>query len=303
MAKKNRKVLGKFEVPGLRNASKTLLANIRFASLEEEVKTICITSTRMDEGKSTVCSNLACAIASSGKRVLVVDADMRRRSLGGMLDVHGSTGMYSVLSGKSSLDKAIIETPIKNLYFLDSEPHVPNPPDILSTKRFSALLETLRQMFDYVIIDTPPTGLFVDASIVANQVDGTLLALRQHGAPRKDVINAVTQLKAGNAHILGTVMTFVPTNESSSYYYSYYYSEEGKGPEGEEDAMDVVPTELVADDISEWADDTGLADAVSVDSFGVGVPRTKKKDNPFAPGAFKSDDSAKRGRHSHDTSE
>lgn len=147
MAKKNHKKLGQFEIPGLRNASQTLLANIRFASVDERVKTLVITSSTPDEGKTTVSSNLALAIASAGHKVLIVETDMRRRCLASMLDLHPRNGLYAVLSGDAPLDDVIVPTKYDNLFFIDAEPNIPSPPDLLSTKRFSALVDKLRESY------------------------------------------------------------------------------------------------------------------------------------------------------------
>ena len=139
----------------------------------------------MDEGKTQVSTNLACAIASSGKKVLIVDTDMRRRCIAGLLGIHTECGLYSVLVGQAPLKSAIYPTDRPNLYFMDSEPNIPSPPDVLSTKCFSALVDTLRDMFDYVIFDSPPIGLFVDAAIISNLVDGTLYVIRERAAKRE----------------------------------------------------------------------------------------------------------------------
>ena len=225
MAKKNRKRPSQFQNPLLSNASKTLFANIRFVSIDEKVKTIVVTSTGMDEGKTQVSTNLACAIASSGKKVLIVDTDMRRRCIAGLLGIHTECGLYSVLVGQAPLKSAIYPTDRPNLYFMDSEPNIPSPPDVLSTKRFAALVDTLREMFDYVIFDSPPIGLFVDAAIISNLVDGTLYVIRERAAKRDDVVAGVQQLKAANARILGSVITFSREEANNDYYYAYYNSE------------------------------------------------------------------------------
>ena len=106
----------------VQNAAKTLLANIRFASVDDPIRTITVTSSIPNEGKSTVSINLAQAIATSGKSVLLVEADMRRRSLSDMLGVRSRGGLYAVLSEQISIDQAIVETGQKNFYFLDAEP-------------------------------------------------------------------------------------------------------------------------------------------------------------------------------------
>jgi capsular exopolysaccharide synthesis family protein len=224
MSKKNIKKLGAFEIPELRNASKTLLANIRFASVDEPVKSIVVTSTTPDEGKTATATNLACAIASAGLSVLVVDCDMRRRCIGSILNIHPAYGLYAVLSGEAKISDAVVETPYKNLFFLDCEPNIPSPPDLLSTHSFRALVKNLRGMYNYVILDAPPLTPFVDAAIISSVVDGTILCVREHATKRKLVEQSVAQLKAANARILGTVMTFTAA-EQSDYYYAYYNAE------------------------------------------------------------------------------
>lgn len=261
MAKKNRKRPSQFQNPLLSNASKTLFANIRFVSIDEKVKTIVVTSTGMDEGKTQVSTNLACAIASSGKKVLIVDTDMRRRCIAGLLSIHTECGLYSVLVGQAPLKSAIYPTDRPNLYFMDSEPNIPSPPDVLSTKRFSALVDTLRDMFDYVIFDSPPIGLFVDAAIISNLVDGTLYTIRERAAKRDDVVAGVQQLKAANARILGSVITFSREEANNDYYYAYYNSE-GKrvSRKDREKQLTENPNarDLAADDIGQWARKAGI---------------------------------------------
>lgn len=140
----------------VQNAAKTLLANIRFASVDDPIRTITVTSSIPNEGKSTVSINLAQAIATSGKSVLLVEADMRRRSLSDMLGVRSRGGLYAVLSEQISIDQAIVETGQKNFYFLDAEPHIPNPADIIVSHRFAKLVKALSAKFQYVIFDAPP---------------------------------------------------------------------------------------------------------------------------------------------------
>ncbi len=262
MAKKNRKKLGQFQIPGLNNASRTLLANIRFNSIDERVKTIAITSTAPNEGKTAVSTNLACAIAESGKTVLLVDSDLRRRCIGALLNLHPKFGLYSVLAGNAPLDGAIARTKIPGLFFMDCEPNIPSPPDVLSTKRFAALVDQVRGMFDYVIFDTPPVGVFVDAAIISNLVDGTIYVIRERAEKRDAISAGVQQLKAANARILGTVITFSQEESQSDYYYAYY-NEEGKRvskreknapiPTGNNNARDIA-----ADDIAQWAHQAGI---------------------------------------------
>lgn len=210
----------------VQNAAKTLLANIRFASVDRPVKSIVLTSSVPNEGKSTVAYNLAQAIASSGKRTLIVECDMRRRSLADMIGARARHGIYAVLSGQVELDEALVATSHRNLFFLDSEPHIPNPADILSSQRFRKLVAQMESDFDYVVIDTPPVGTFVDAAIIAVLADATALVVRERFVKRAELQNAYDQLKKGDANVIGVIMNMCEA-ESSEYYYAYY-NKEGK---------------------------------------------------------------------------
>ncbi len=197
----------------VQNAAKTLLANIRFASVDDPIRTITITSSIPNEGKSTVSINLAQAIATSGKSVLLVEADMRRSSLSDMLGVRSRGGLYAVLSEQISIDQAIVETGQKNFYFLDAEPHIPNPADIIVSHRFAKLVKALSAKFQYVIFDAPPVGTFIDAA----------------------ALNAIGQLKKSEkVKLIGTVMNYCET-ETSEYYYSYYTKDGKKVKKGSDD--------------------------------------------------------------------
>lgn len=210
----------------VQNAAKTLLANIRFASVDRPVKCIVLTSSVPNEGKSTVAYNLAQAIASSGKRTLIVECDMRRRSLADMVGARARHGIYAVLSGQVELDEALVATSHRNLFFLDSEPHIPNPADILSSQRFRKLVAQMESDFDYVVIDTPPVGTFVDAAIIATLADATALVVRERFVKRAELQNAYDQLKKADANVIGVIMNMCEA-ESSEYYYAYY-NKEGK---------------------------------------------------------------------------
>lgn len=210
----------------VQNAAKTLLANIRFASVDRPVKSIVLTSSVPNEGKSTVAYNLAQAIASSGKRTLIVECDMRRRSLADMVGARARHGIYAVLSEQVELDEALVATSHRNLFFLDSEPHIPNPADILSSQRFRKLVAHMESDFDYVVIDTPPVGTFVDAAIIATLADATALVVRERFVKRAELQNAYDQLKKADANVIGVIMNMCEA-ESSEYYYAYY-NKEGK---------------------------------------------------------------------------
>lgn len=208
----------------LQNAAKTLLANIRFSSLDNDIRTICITSTSLDEGKTTTAIALATAIATSGASVLLVEGDMRRRSLGKALGATPAGGAYAVLSGEERLSDVVWRTETPNMLFLDIEPNIPNPADILSSKRYVAFVETLRDSFDYVIFDTPPIGVFIDAAILGTLTDTTILCVRKGETRRADAEDALKQLRQMKCPVLGCVFTF-SDEQQSDYYYAYYTKE------------------------------------------------------------------------------
>lgn len=210
----------------VQNAIKTLLANIRFASVDDPIRSLVLTSSIPNEGKSTISIYLAQAIASSGKTVLLVECDMRRRALAGEMGLHASAGIYSVLSDQVALQQAVIGTGQANMYFLDCEPRIPNPADILSSKRFKRLTVQLEEQYDFVIYDTPPVGTFVDAALLSTMVDGTILVVREEFTKRAEIQMAYDQLKKAEANVIGVVMNYCKA-QSSEYYYAYY-NKDGK---------------------------------------------------------------------------
>ena len=143
-----------------------------------------------------------------------------------MIGSHAQYGIYSVLAGQASLDEATVETDTRGLYFLDCEPHIPNPVDILASRRFKALVEQMRQEFGYVVIDTPPLSAFVDGAVISQNADGTLLVVRRDFAKRDEVLASYDQLRKADANVLGTVLNYCES-EKSEYYYSYY-NKDGK---------------------------------------------------------------------------
>ena len=210
----------------VQNAAKTLLANIRFASVDDPIRSIVITSSVPNEGKTTVAVNLAQAIATSGKRVLLVECDMRRRSVADMIGTHARSGLYAVLSDQVRLEQAVVATSQENMSFLDAEPHIPNPADIIASKRFARLVGILENSYDYVMFDTPPVGAFVDAAVLATLTDATALVVRENFTKRDEIVHAYDQLKKAEVNIIGVIMNGCNT-ETSEYYYAYY-TKDGK---------------------------------------------------------------------------
>ncbi len=204
----------------MRNAAQTLLANIRFASVDDPIKTVVITSSVPNEGKTTVSVELARAMARGGRTVLLVECDMRRRSLAATLGRHPETGLYSVLSGATDYGQSSVAVE-ENLWFLDVEPHIPNPPEIIASKRFRRFVAEVRQRFDFVVFDTPPLAAFVDAAVLSSIVDGTVMVVRESFVKRTELVDAYAQLQNAGANVVGVCMNYCH-EERSEYYYAYY---------------------------------------------------------------------------------
>jgi len=209
----------------VQNAAKTMFANIRFQSIDDPIKSIVITSTVPNEGKTTTMWYLAQAAATAGNRVLIVESDMRRRSIAKMLNLHSRYGIRAVLTGECPLDKAVMQTSVDGLYFLDAEPSIPNPADLLASKSMRNFHERLKGSYDYIMFDTPPVGTFVDAAVLGSITDGTILVVRPNSVRRAELLRAKEQLDSAGANIIGICSTFVE-GTGSEYYYSYYTKEE-----------------------------------------------------------------------------
>lgn len=218
MAKKKKTASNTLEI---QNAAKTMLANIRFASVDNPMQSIVLTSAVPNEGKTTTTIELAKSIASAGNSVLLVEADMRRRRAASILGVHATHGAYAVMSHALTLREAVVATSIPNFYFLDTEPNIPNPADLLSSRAYAKLVDDACNSYDYVLFDTPPVGTFVDAAILSRLVDGVILVVKIGGAKRDEILTAYDQLQKAEAHIIGACATFCE-GTGSEYYYAYY---------------------------------------------------------------------------------
>ena len=236
MAKKKKSSSNTLEV---QNAAKTLFANIRFMSPDNPLRSIALTSSVPNEGKTVTSIELARAIATSGKTVMLVEADMRRRSLASMLGVRPAAGLYAVLSDQVPLSKAVSGTSIPNVYLLDTEPNIPNPADIISSKRYQKLVSLLEANYDYVIFDTPPVGTFVDAAVLSTLVDGTVLVVKPNSTKRSELAHAYEQLEKANANVIGICATFCE-GTGSEYYYAYYTTS-GERVQMDDDPLPPLP--------------------------------------------------------------
>lgn len=210
--------------PYVQNAAHTLLANLAFMSVDDPYKVVSVTSTVPGEGKTFVAGMLARTMARSGKSCCLLECDMYHRTLGASLGVHTSHGLYSVISGQTSLDEALTNIDEGGmLSFLDAEPHIPNPTDVISSERFANLVDTLRERFDYVIVDTPPMSAFADAAVLSPMTDATIFVVRYGCVDAGAANKVVNMLAASGANICGVVMNMCEEQAANTRYGSYYY--------------------------------------------------------------------------------
>lgn len=208
---------------------KSLRTNLNFMAVSSECKVIMVTSTVAEEGKSGVTINLATSMAESGKKVVIIDADLRKPIIHRYLHISNKRGMglTGVLSGSVSLGDALLNSNEYGFHVLPSGAIPPNPAELLGSNKMRALIQKLSEVYDYVIIDTPPVSVVTDAAVVGAYVDGALLVVRQDFANTEIVQLAKRNLESTNVHILGTVLNEFDartTARTSAYSYSYYYN-------------------------------------------------------------------------------
>jgi capsular exopolysaccharide synthesis family protein len=201
---------------------------IYFSVEGEEHKVIQVTSPNQGDGKSTLASNLAIAMAQSGKKVLIVDADCRRPRQHKVLGIAAPLGLADVLTGQAAVDAAIQPTGTEGLSLLPCGPLPPNPAELLTSPRFQELLGELRQRYDFVLVDTPPLLAVTDPCVVAARVDGVLLTIRMSRKCRPGAVRAREILAALGVKILGVVVNGLDREGGSGLYHAdnYGYTED-----------------------------------------------------------------------------
>lgn len=189
----------------VQEAIKVIRTNLEFCG--RDIKTIAFTSYGENEGKTTVSLLMARSMAELGKKVLFIDADMRKSVLTGRnTDSKDYTGLSEVLSGIKDIKDSIHETTSPGLYILQAGKYPPNPVELINSKYFEDLVNTARDTFDYVIIDTPPLGYTIDSAIIATLTDGMVLVIGNPDLRRRQLKKVMTQLRRSNCRILGAII-------------------------------------------------------------------------------------------------
>lgn len=187
-----------------------------------------VSSAGPGEGKSTTISNLAVTYAQTERRVVLIDADMRRPTAHHTFQLSNRQGLSSILSQQATYQDIVQNTDIPNLQIITSGPIPPNPAEMMASKRMSALLDELRQNYDIILIDAPPLLAVTDPQIIASKSDGVIMVV-DYGNVKKDAaMKAKANLDNVNARILGVVMNNVKRKNGEAGYYYYYYGQDDK---------------------------------------------------------------------------
>ena len=214
---------------------KLIRANLDFTlPQDEKCPVIGVTSSMRGEGKSTTSVNLAYVFAEKGKKVLLIDGDMRIPSIAKKLDIDRMPGLSDLLRGEGMEIEDIKNYLLDNWYVLPSGAIPPNPSELLGSSRMERLLASLREIFDYIIVDLPPVNIVSDAISISEYISGMIVVVREEYTEKKELERCFGQLKLSNVKILGCVMNEARTGNGSygkykykRYRYSYQSYKEG----------------------------------------------------------------------------
>lgn len=221
---------------GAAEAYRVLRTNLQFAAVDRPLRTLMVTSPLPSEGKSVTAGNLAASLAQTGKRVVLVDADLHRPKQHRLFGLRNNIGLTSaLLEEKPALDGLLQGTTTPGLSVLTTGPLPPNPAELLGSGRMGELMDVLMGQADMVVFDTPPVMALADAAVMGSQVDGVLLVINAGETRREMAQRAIAALNHVNARVLGVLINRVQTR-SSGYYYYYrygdYYGRDGGGRDG-----------------------------------------------------------------------
>ncbi|MEN3769012.1 CpsD/CapB family tyrosine-protein kinase [Priestia megaterium] len=198
---------------------RTVRTSIQFSSVDTDLHSVVVTSPNPGEGKSTIAANLAVVFAQQGKRVLLIDSDLRKPTVHYTFHIENHIGLTNILTRQATLEKAVKTTTQENLWVLTSGPIPPNPSELLGSKGMNALLEKAKDEFDLIILDSPPVLAVTDAQVLSNLTDGTVLVISSENTRIDSAKKAKELLETAKAKILGVVHNNKKEQDHSYYYY------------------------------------------------------------------------------------
>ena len=198
---------------------RTIRTNIQFASVEEDMRTIMVTSSGPMEGKSTTIANLGVVLAQQGKKVLIADTDLRKPTVHYTFRVMNTRGLTNVLTRQAELTEVTTATEVPNLDVLTSGPVPPNPSELLGSKAMDTLIEEALTHYDVILFDCPPVLAVADSQIIANKVQGTVLVISSGTTEREAAVKAKERLESAKGKLLGVVLNRKKMKDGSYYYY------------------------------------------------------------------------------------
>ncbi len=213
-------------------AYRSLRTNLQFSKIDRDLNILLVTSAGPKEGKSTTAANLAIAMAQAGRKVVLMDADLRRPVVHSIFGLKKDSGLTNYMMGTIKFEDMIQKTFLDNLFLITSGALPPNPSELLASKKMEEVLDKLREEFDLVVIDTPPVIAVTDAAVLSTKVDGTILVVASGQTNRDALARAHTVLESVDSSLLGTLLNGVNVEGMYGsyyyYYYHHYYSKPGK---------------------------------------------------------------------------
>ena len=206
---------------------KVLRTNIEYSSYDRDLQVLVVTSTQPKEGKSTTAGNLALSLAQDDKKVILVDCDLRRPSVHKKFFLSNTLGVTEVILGKKNIEE-VVQKYNSNLDILTSGKIPPNPSEMLGSEQMTKFLMDLRDIYDYVILDTAPILAVTDSQILSTKADGVIFIVMAGKAKKDEILQAKSQLDKVKAPIIGSVLNNIDTSDNKNQYYYYYGADDSR---------------------------------------------------------------------------
>ncbi|WP_042271142.1 CpsD/CapB family tyrosine-protein kinase [[Clostridium] dakarense] len=203
----------------LKEAYKSIRTNIQFSNVDENIKSILVTSSKQNEGKSVVISNLAESFSSLEKKIIIIDADLRNPTIHKIFGLSNELGLTNIITKNKELEDCVYKDEVLGLDILTSGTIPPNPSELLHSEKVKELIDNLKKEYDYIFIDSPPIGIVTDAGILASFSDGVIFVVGSDEVDNKMVKISKDRLYKVNANILGVILNKYKCNQNEYNYY------------------------------------------------------------------------------------